>query len=98
MSEWETYKISDVYAGLYDGPHATPPDSDEGAVFLGISNITKNGHIDLTGMSYMLMTGKRRILRWMMTWNTMIENRSWYGKSSYQNSYQKNILKKSVHK
>ena len=46
----------------------------------------------------MLMTGKLRILRWMMTWNTMIENRSWYGKSSYQNSYQKNIHNKSVHK
>lgn len=52
MSEWITYKISDVYTGLYDGPHATPPDSDEGAVFLGISNITKNGHIDLTDIKY----------------------------------------------
>jgi len=52
MSEWNTYKISDIYAGLYDGPHATPPDSDEGAVFLGISNITANGHIDLTSVKH----------------------------------------------
>ncbi len=52
MKEWTTYKISDVYAGLYDGPHATPPDSDEGAIFLGISNITKNGHIDLSDIKH----------------------------------------------
>ena len=45
-------KISDVYSGLYDGPHATPPVSESGAVFLGISNITKNGHIDFSNIKY----------------------------------------------
>lgn len=40
------------YEGLYDGPHAIPPISDNGAVFLGISNITQNGHIDLTNIRY----------------------------------------------
>lgn len=40
---WEKVKIGDVYEGLYDGPHATPPTSDDGAIFLGISNITKDG-------------------------------------------------------
>ena len=49
---WEKVKISDVYEGLYDGPHATPPDSDEGAIFLGISNITKNGHLDFNSIKY----------------------------------------------
>ena len=44
--------ISEVYEGLYDGPHATPPTSDKGAVFLGISNITKNGHIDFSNIKY----------------------------------------------
>lgn len=49
---WQKVKISEVYEGLYDGPHATPPDSYEGAVFLGISNITKNGHIDLSNIKH----------------------------------------------
>lgn len=49
---WTQYRIKDVYEGLYDGPHATPPDSNDGAVFLGISNITKDGHIDLANIKY----------------------------------------------
>lgn len=49
---WEKVKIGDVYEGLYDGPHATPPTSDDGAIFLGISNITKDGHIDLSNIKY----------------------------------------------
>lgn len=46
------YKMADIYEGLYDGPHATPPTSEEGAVFLGISNITKDGHIDLSDIKH----------------------------------------------
>lgn len=49
---WEKVKIGDVYEGLYDGPHATPPTSDDGAIFLGISNITKDGHIDLSDIKH----------------------------------------------
>lgn len=49
---WEKVKIGDVYEGLYDGPHATPPTSDDGAIFLGISNITKDGHVDLSDIKY----------------------------------------------
>lgn len=49
---WEKVKIGDVYEGLYDGPHATPPTSDDGAIFLGISNITKDGYIDLSDIKY----------------------------------------------
>ena len=49
---WKKMKISEVYEGLYDGPHATPPVSEEGAIFLGISNITKDGHIDLSNIRY----------------------------------------------
>ncbi len=52
MSEWTTQKISDVYEGLYDGPHATPPDSENGAVFLGISNITPEGRLDLSEIKH----------------------------------------------
>ena len=49
---WDNVIIGDVYEGLYDGPHATPPTSDDGAIFLGISNITKDGHIDLSDIKY----------------------------------------------
>ncbi len=52
MSEWKTLKISDVYEGLYDGPHATPPDSENGAIFLGISNITPGGRLDLSDIKH----------------------------------------------
>ena len=45
-------KISDVYEGLYDGPHATPPVADFGAIYLGISNIKPDGHIDLSNIKY----------------------------------------------
>lgn len=50
--KWEKMPISSVYEGLYDGPHATPPSSDSGAVFLGISNITQNGHLDFSQIKY----------------------------------------------
>ena len=46
------YKMAEIYEGLYDGPHATPPTSEDGAVFLGISNITKDGHIDLSDIKH----------------------------------------------
>ena len=46
------YVMREIYEGLYDGPHATPPVSDSGAVFLGISNITSDGHIDYSDIRY----------------------------------------------
>ena len=45
---WDRTPISQVYLGLYDGPHATPKPSDEGPVFLGIGNITDDGQLDLS--------------------------------------------------
>ena len=50
--KWERKRISEVYAGLYDGPHATPPDSEDGAIFLGISNITPDGHFDFSSIKH----------------------------------------------
>lgn len=35
-------------AGFFDGPHATPKPSDQGPVYLGIKNITEDGHLDLS--------------------------------------------------
>ena len=37
---WEMRPISEVIEGVYDGPHATPPEADAGPVFLGIKNLT----------------------------------------------------------
>ena len=48
----QKYVMQEIYEGLYDGPHATPPVSDSGAIFLGISNITENGHIDYSDIRY----------------------------------------------
>ena len=41
-----------TYQGLFDGPHATPPKSDEGPVFLGIKNIREDGGLDLSNTRY----------------------------------------------
>jgi len=45
---WETVPIKELYDGLFDGPHATPTPSDQGPVFLGIKNVTDDGHLDLS--------------------------------------------------
>ena len=37
---WSVTRIQDVVEGVYDGPHATPPEATDGAVFLGIRNMT----------------------------------------------------------
>ena len=32
--------------GIYDGPHATPRESEEGPIFLGIKNVSTDGRLD----------------------------------------------------
>ncbi len=49
---WRQGPISDLYQGLYDGPHATPKPSDEGPVFLGIGNLTESGRLDLADVRH----------------------------------------------
>lgn len=48
---WEKVPIKDVCEGIYDGPHATPPLSESGAIFLGIQNF-KNGRLDFSDVRY----------------------------------------------
>ena len=48
---WEKAAIKSICKGIYDGPHATPPMSDTGAIFLGISNFN-NGRLDLSDIRY----------------------------------------------
>ncbi|WP_109798822.1 restriction endonuclease subunit S [Novosphingobium meiothermophilum] len=52
MSEWTIHAIKDIALGIYDGPHATPPLSDDGPVFLGIGNVTDDGHLDLSSVRH----------------------------------------------
>lgn len=47
---WRRASIGETFDNLYDGPHATPPPSDSGGVFLGIGNITTTGQLDLTSV------------------------------------------------
>ena len=50
--KFETDEIQNLCLGIYDGPHATPPITDSGAIFLGISNITKDGHFNFSDIHY----------------------------------------------
>ncbi|MEF8754941.1 MAG: restriction endonuclease subunit S [Accumulibacter sp.] len=43
-----TATIKDFAIGIFDGPHATPRPSEEGPVFLGIKNVTREGRLDLS--------------------------------------------------
>lgn len=49
---WQRLPIKNVYKGLFDGPHATPPIADDGPVFLGIKNITDDGHLALNDVRH----------------------------------------------
>jgi type I restriction enzyme S subunit len=42
--------LGDICTGIYDGPHATPPPSDSGPIFLRIENITRSGRLDFSDL------------------------------------------------
>lgn len=44
---WQVNRVREVVEEVFDGPHATPPDAEEGPVFLGIKNLTGSG-LDLS--------------------------------------------------
>ena len=48
MTLLEPLTLRDYALGIYDGPHATPKESSEGAIFLGIKNITDDGRLDFS--------------------------------------------------
>lgn len=50
-SEWEQVPIGSVCLGIYDGPHATPAPSNNGAIFLGISNFV-DGRLNFSDIRY----------------------------------------------
>lgn len=50
--DWQIVPIKDTYLDLFDGPHATPPLASDGPIFLGISNLTEDGHIDIDNVRH----------------------------------------------
>jgi len=48
---WRVQRISEVVEEIFDGPHATPPNAEEGPVFLGIKNLTGSA-LDLSDIRH----------------------------------------------
>jgi len=52
---WEVHPVDSVVETVFDGPHATPPKTDEGPVFLGIRNMAGT-RIDLAQVRHISET------------------------------------------
>ena len=52
MNLIEPRPIKEFALGIYDGPHATPKESSDGAIFLGIKNITDDGRLDFAEIRF----------------------------------------------
>ena len=48
---WKFDAIGEIVEGIYDGPHATPAEADNGPIFLGIKNLTGRG-LDMTDIRH----------------------------------------------
>lgn len=46
------YKLGDI-CDIFDGPHATPPETSSGPVFLGIKNISEQCELDFTDVKHL---------------------------------------------
>lgn len=57
---WETVPIASVSSGIFDGPHATPPKTSKGPVFLGIETLSK-GRLDLSVVEHL---SEEDFIRW----------------------------------
>lgn len=53
--------IKKIALGIYDRPHATPPEADSGPVFLGIKNVTSEGRLDLSDLRHV---SEHHFLKW----------------------------------
>ncbi len=50
VGEWREVRLGEI-AEIYDGPHATPKKTDNGPIFLGISNLSR-GRLDLSNTEH----------------------------------------------
>jgi len=62
MDSWREVPFGKLCLGIYDGPHATPRKTDQGPVFLGISNLV-NGRLDLSNTEHLAETDFRTWIR-----------------------------------
>ncbi len=46
--DWQKVPMQELYTGFWDGPHATPKEAASGPIYLGIRNITEDGHLDFS--------------------------------------------------
>jgi type I restriction enzyme S subunit len=60
--------MADVMQEFYDGPHATPAPASEGPVYLGIKNMTEDGHLDLAEIRHIAESDYK-------TWTRRVEPR-----------------------
>jgi len=60
-SEWREVTIGELVE-IFDGPHATPPKTNDGPVFLGISNLAQ-GRLDLSSAKHLSEDDHRRWTR-----------------------------------
>jgi len=49
---WKKVPIKELYSGFWDGPHATPKEADSGPIYLGIKNISEDGHLDCSDIRH----------------------------------------------
>ena len=61
MRAFQTKPLKYFALGIYDGPHATPKESADGAIYLGIRNITEDGHLDYSDTRYV---SEEELPRW----------------------------------
>jgi len=54
--------IKDFALGIFDGPHATPKESQEGPIFLGIKNVNPDGTLDLSSIRHI---AEEDYLKWI---------------------------------
>ncbi|MCP4397928.1 MAG: restriction endonuclease subunit S [bacterium] len=52
MSQMLKGPIKNFALGIYDGPHATPKEANEGPIFLGIKNVTPEGRLDFSSIRH----------------------------------------------
>lgn len=52
MSAAQTRPIREYSLGIFDGPHATPEEAEDGPHFIGIKNITEDGRLDFSEPRY----------------------------------------------
>jgi type I restriction enzyme S subunit len=61
MSGLTTGPIKNFVLGIYDGPHATPAESADGPIFLGIKNVTPDGTLDFSEIKHV---SEQDYLKW----------------------------------